>query len=296
MIESADKRYTRSELENTLGKIRVLLYHRITMDKSIKKYPSIVLQANTFRRQLELLDRWGYTALTFEDVRLHLAGELNLPNRPVIITFDGGYGDVYETAFPILQEFGMKAVVFVLGDQMMRENIWDKDSVTLSPLLNQQQILEIKAAGFEIGSHSMTHAKLTDVHERVATEEILRSRMLLEILLNVPVNSFAYPYGLVNATIKKIAKDAGYTFACADYTGPALFGRDLLEIRRIVMPDTTNWLQFWWLLQSAYLYAHWLNWRLKKLISVVCRPTIPKDNIIDALDVKKKKEHITPLQ
>src|SRR5512137_113288 len=116
------------QISNTLGKIRVLLYHHISVAKSTHKTPGMMVQADSFRRHLELLDRWGYTAITFDDVRLHLAGELNLPNRPVIITFDGGYADVYDTAFPLLQEYGMKAVVFVIGDQLIRENIWDKNS------------------------------------------------------------------------------------------------------------------------------------------------------------------------
>jgi peptidoglycan/xylan/chitin deacetylase (PgdA/CDA1 family) len=286
----------KSQVLNTLGKIRVLLYHHISKEKSIDIAPTMVVEATTFHRHLELLDRWGYTTITFEDVRLHLAGELSLPNKPVIITFDGGYVDVYDTAFPILQVFGMKAVVFVVADQLKRENIWDKDSGKVSPLLNQQQILEINSAGFEIGSHSMTHVKLTNVHERVAAEEILRSRMLLEILLNVPVNSFAYPYGSVNATIKKIAMEAGYIFACANYSGPALFGRDLFEIRRSVVPDTTNWLHLRWLLQSPHLYAHWLTWRLKQVFSASGQTTILKDKEFDNLNVEKKKEHVGPNQ
>jgi peptidoglycan/xylan/chitin deacetylase (PgdA/CDA1 family) len=296
MIESIDKKYSRLPLEDTLEKVRVLLYHNITVVKSTDKVPAMTVQADTFRRHLELLDRWGYTSITFDDVRLFLAGELNLPNKPVIITFDGGYADVYDTAFPLLQEFGMKAVVFVIGDQLIRENIWDKDSISLSLLLNQQQILEIKTAGFEIGSQSMTHAKLTLIDEKAAAEEILRSRMMLEILLNMPVNSFAYPYGLVNETIKKITKDAGYTLACADYSGPALFGRDLFEVRRIAVADTSNWLYFRWLLQPAYLYHHWLQWKLKHILSGAKQPSIPKENKFDIFEIKKKKEHMSPFQ
>jgi peptidoglycan/xylan/chitin deacetylase (PgdA/CDA1 family) len=264
-VKSINTQYAHMPHTDSLAKIRVLLYHRITRSGDGKDAPSMIISANTFRRHLQLLDQWGYTAITFADVRLTLAGELHLPNKPVIITFDDGYADVYETAFPLLQEFGMKAVVFVLGNRTIMGNIWDKDFGELSPLLNQQQILEMNNAGFEIGAHSMTHPKLTMLNEKDATEEILRSRMLLEILLNVPVNSFAYPYGLVNTTIKKITKDAGFTIACAAYSGSALFGSDLFEIRRILVPDTPNRLRFWWRLQSANLYFHWLVWKVKTL-------------------------------
>ncbi len=233
---SLDNPYDNLRLDGILERIRVLLYHRIVADHNIKNPSAMIVRASTFRKQMELLDQWGYTPITFEDVRLFLAGELNLPNKPVIITFDDGYMDVYETAFPILREFGMRAVFFVIGDRLVEENIWDKGQDTLSPLLNQQQILEMSTAGFEIGAHSMTHLKLTMIHEKVATEEILRSRILLEILLNKSVHSFSYPYGLVNDNIKNIVIDTGFTSACGAFSGPAMFGRDLFEIRRILVP------------------------------------------------------------
>lgn len=265
--------HTHIHYAECLEGIRVLLYHHIDHTDNRASTSTMSVQVNVFRKQLELLEQWGYSTITFEDVRLYLAGELNLPNKSVIITFDDGYEDVYEHAFPILREFGMKAVIFVIGDPSIKENIWDKDSGDLSPLLGQQQILEMSASGFEIGAHSMTHAKLTLIQEREATEEILRARMMLEILLNVPVSSFAYPFGLVNDTVKRIARDAGYTVGCAAYSGPAMFGQDLFEIRRILVPNSANKLRFWWQLQSVSLFAYWLNWRIKNVFSSFKKPT-----------------------
>ncbi len=221
------------------------------------------VEASSFRRQLELLESWGYTTITFEDLFLCLSGELVLPKKPVIMTFDDAYADVYDVAFPLLLEFGMKAVVFVLADRTIGTNAWDSDQGIVFPLVSDAQILEMRAAGFEIGSHTVTHPRLTLLNEKDAQEEIARSRIMLEILLNAPVRSISYPYGSVNDRMKQFAAEAGYYFGCGSWSGPALFGRDLFEVRRILVTDTRNPLKFWWQLHPAYRYYRWLAWTWK---------------------------------
>jgi peptidoglycan/xylan/chitin deacetylase (PgdA/CDA1 family) len=77
-------------------KIKVLMYHLITENYYFsRKYKNISILLDSFRSQIKFLDRWGFTAITFEDYRLYLNGELNLPQKPVIITFDDGYEDIH---------------------------------------------------------------------------------------------------------------------------------------------------------------------------------------------------------
>src|ERR1700741_3912283 len=182
-------------------KIKVLMYHRVVDTVSLSGgYPELCVHVDDFRQHLLHLERWGFTAITFNDYRLFLAGEINLPKKPVVITFDDGYEDNYEFAFPLLQEFGMRAVFFVLGDRQMKASTWDQNSsIPIGPLMTEEHILELHRSGFEIGSHSLTHPKLSHLPREKAWDEISRSRQLLEILLNAPVHTFAFPYGLVNA-------------------------------------------------------------------------------------------------
>src|SRR3990172_10485191 len=103
--------------EKTIGegnprKIKILMYHRIVDDKEANSKHWTCIHVREFRRQLESLERWGFTAITFDDYRLYLQGELNLPRKPVVLTFDDAYLDTYENAFPLLQEYGMRAVIF----------------------------------------------------------------------------------------------------------------------------------------------------------------------------------------
>src|SRR5271169_2825559 len=91
-------------------KIKVIMYHRVVNTISLSlSYPELFIHEDAFHHHLNLLEKWGFTAITFDDYRLFQSGELNLPKKPVIITFDDGYVDTFELAFPILQKFGMKA-------------------------------------------------------------------------------------------------------------------------------------------------------------------------------------------
>jgi peptidoglycan/xylan/chitin deacetylase (PgdA/CDA1 family) len=255
-------------IEGNPYKIKVLMYHRIVSTESLSySYPQLCTHTNEFRNHLSLLERLGFTAITFKDYRLFQEGALSLPKKPVIITFDDGYVDTYENAFPLLREFGMNAVVFILGDRQIKENIWDKSSgLPLAPLVDEQQILEMHDGGWEIGSHSMTHAKLPSLPRDQAWDEISRSRMLLEILLNSPVKTFAFPYGLVDNTTKKMVSDAGYTIGCATYSGPPAFDEDSFEIRRIFLPGGMDTIQFSLRLLTPYEYYAWIKWKIKHLI------------------------------
>jgi len=219
--------------------IRVLLYHRILPAGAAPGEGSKGVTADRFREHLHLLDRWGFTPITFQDYQLITDGALTAPRKPIILTFDDGYEDTYSIAVPILQEFGMKAVMFVLGGSGVVRNAWDDGlGIPSAGLMSERNILELHALGFEIGSHSLTHPRLPLLDKGDAWNEISQSRIRLEIMLNAEVRTFAYPYGLVNDTLKAMVRAAGYRFACSAWTGPQHFTGDPFEIKRIeVSPD-----------------------------------------------------------
>jgi peptidoglycan/xylan/chitin deacetylase (PgdA/CDA1 family) len=247
--------------------IRVLIYHRVRRKDESSDPTGIAVSDTTFHRQMELLDRWGYISITFDDYRLFLEGKLNLPKRCVIITFDDAYEDIYIHAYPILKKFGMKAVVFVVGDLSITSNVWDENKGGKLQLLNMQQLLELHVAGFEIGSHTLSHPNLTLLTKGKAWQEIVRSRMMLEILLNAKVRSFAYPYGLLNDALKKMVADAGYDIGCGAYTGPPFFGMDYFDVRRIKVLDTSNRVKFWIQMHPMYSIYRWMYWTAKNIFT-----------------------------
>ncbi len=183
----------------------------------------------------------------------------------------------------------MKAVVFVLGDRKIKANYWDHTlGIPEAPLMEARHIVELHQAGFEIGAHSMSHVRLTDVQEDNAWEEISRSRMMLEILLNGEVHSFSYPYGSLSAGTKRMVQSAGYRAACSVSSGPASFGKDLFELRRLTVFNKTGVGGLALRMLAPYEYYTWLRWSVKKLIQGNRRVERKFQRL---LDTKKKKQN-----
>lgn len=247
-----------------LSSMKVLVYHRIVQDERPGQFS---VCERDFIQHLELLDRWGFTAITFDELRLCLQGDLNLPRKPVIITFDDGYTDNFEFAYPALVKYGMKAVFFVQGDRLLRRSEWDeREGLPGAELMTDEQLLELHTAGCEIGSHTLTHPRLTTLGSVEAWEQISDSRMKLEILINASVRSFAYPYGLHNDEIRKLVADAGYTVACAVGSGSPKFFTDPLLIRRVAIPGTTTPLGFALRVLTPFQYFEWTKSWIKGVI------------------------------
>lgn len=214
--------------------IKSLRYHRLTDDRSVARLHPSVVHEEDFRLHLDLLDRWGYTTITFKDYSLFRQKKIHLPRKPVIITFDNGSEETYRVALPLLRETGCKAVIFAATDPSPRGNGWGNDDAYGTPM-PPECLRQLSAEGMEIGSLAVTRQPLNMLPADAARDEVRSSRVMLETLVGTPVVSFAYPFGCVNAAVKRMVEEAGYTYACAWSTGPLTFGDDLLEIRRLAV-------------------------------------------------------------
>ncbi len=238
-----------------INEIPILMYHRITDGIPPGTKHGIYVPRDQFERQLEFLKRRGFTALNFFDVRSILEGKKNIPDRPVMITFDDGYEDNYVMAFPLLKKYKMTATIFLIGNPAIRSNIWDeKTGEPGAPLLNDRQIQEMIAAGIEFGSHTMNHKKLTLCSSEEAGMEITESKKVLEQRLNTEILSFAYPYGELNQQIKQHVAAAGYMFGIATDSGRRNIWADLFKIRRMMIFPHASLFSFWKKTSGRY---HW---------------------------------------
>lgn len=244
-------------------RIKVLMYHRIVKNGEPNASFYDVSEDN-FRQQLQLLDSLDFTPITFKDYQLYLDDKLTLPKKPIILTFDDGHTDMKEVALPILREYFMKAVVFVLGDRQMRYSEWDqsKNGEKVS-LMSDKEILEMHDEGYEIGAHSMSHPILPKLTTSQLKEEIMGAKFSVESLLGEEVISFAYPYGRVNKKVESIVAESGYKFGCGVYTGPPRFGDNDYDIRRLAITYNINIFQFLLRLVTPYQYLEWLYGRLR---------------------------------
>ncbi len=227
-------------IKKRIKEIPVLMYHRVTDGRPPQTKHGIYITTTDFERQLRSLKRRNCQTITFSDLASFKRGKGELPRKPIILTFDDGYRDNYLNAFPLMKQFGMKAVIFIVGNPKIRKNIWDvHDGEPEVELMRDKEILEMSANGFEFGAHSMNHRSLTELDDEEAFREISGCKRSLEKRLRMPILSFAYPYGALNETVKNIVQTAGFEFGVATDSGPIFFVDDWFEIRRIpVFPDT----------------------------------------------------------
>lgn len=237
--------YRRVVLENNLRRFHelpVLMYHRVTeREVTGSKYNVYITKAN-LEKHLQFLRVRGFQTITFED----LCGR-RLPEKPVILTFDDGYRDNYEYLLPLLQKYGMKAVVYILGNRKHRNNYWDTPKGEVeAPLMNDVQVQVMARSGHvEFGSHAMDHVRLTDLSPAKARQQIVQSRKVLGELVGKPILSLAYPYGVHNEEVKKMTREAGYDFGISVGGRFTRFGEDLFEIRRVHMFPRSSVLDLW---------------------------------------------------
>lgn len=255
-------RHVISPYPGKMANIKVFMYHQLSDDWDMCERNWLCLHVNIFRDHLKLLEQLGYTTITFEDYHLAAQGKLTLPRKPIILTFDDGYENVYKLAMPNLKEYGMKAVAFVLGERNLSCNIWDADKGYDSfRLLTGEQIREMADSVFEIGAHSMNHKNLVDLDNDARLKEIYESKKDLEMLIGRPVTAFSYPYGAVNDNIKEVVRKAGYDYACSVSTGSPAFGFDVFEIPRITVFNSTGYFQM--AVKLATPYEYWVVLRRK---------------------------------
>jgi peptidoglycan/xylan/chitin deacetylase (PgdA/CDA1 family) len=177
--------------------VPIILYHRIDISPINSQY---YVPPKKFEEEIKLLHDWEYTTITTEMLIKAITAGNDLPPRPIIITFDDGHLDNYTSAFPIMKKYGFTGVLYIVGNYMSTDGYMDAD-----------QIKEMAAAGWEIGSHSMNHRDLTllDDPER-ERYEIVESKEKLEAELGVPVKTFAYPFGISNEGVIDYVHFAGY--------------------------------------------------------------------------------------
>jgi len=247
-----------------ISNIKILMYHRVFLEKPEKYDHWHYVTVAEFKKQIKLIDKMGFTPITFTDYQLYLEDKLTLPAKPIILTFDDGYLDTFENAIPVLSEMGMKAVIFVMGNRSLGRAFWDeKGEGDVCPLMSDEQIRIANDMEFEIGSHSLNHDKLSTLPEHEAVYSINKSKKEIEEILDEPIKTFAYPYGIHNKKIEEIVANSGFSFACGVYTGSPKFGETTFDFRRIAINQHTGTVSFLVKLLTPFQYAEWIYHLIK---------------------------------
>ncbi len=209
------------EIQNVLGlmagpsifdkqiRVPVFLYHYVEYVKDDPGRQKLTTPPHILTAQIETLKNAGYTFITPDDLMNDLNGNIILPEKIIIFTFDDGYMDFYTNVFPILKRENVKAIEYIVPDFLDRPNYmftFQVKELAKSPLV-------------EIGAHTMNHAWLKGIPKEAAKHEISESRKALQDMVALPVNSFAYPYGALDQQAINIVREAGFTNAVSTIPG-----------------------------------------------------------------------------
>ncbi len=208
-------------LKNYSQHIPILMYHKVP-EEDLQTQHRIFVTKAAFKTHLQFFKERGFTTLNFKDLEEFRSGKKDFqqfPKKPLILTFDDGYVDNLTNAAPLLKEFGMKAVIFLLADHTLEANSWDNDGKEpMQPLMSLEQKKRLLDFSYEIGSHGFRHRKITEMNETEARAELEGSKKTLEQDFG-NVGAFAFTYGITNPRAAELAEEAGYDFAVNTDTG-----------------------------------------------------------------------------
>lgn len=224
----------RADLASELrtDKIPVLCYHRIARDgpEGLADYR---VAPEDFEAQMRLLRRYGYHAITSRKLAGHIAAGRPLRGRPVLITFDDGYQDFADEAWPILKRNDFSAEVFVVTGKVGASSDWDAEYGPVAPLMDWPTIQALHAEGCVFGSHLASHRSADGMTPAELLREAAGSKAMLEARLGETIETVAAPFGIYDDRLSYILELCGYKVAyTTDEARASVFG-DAMSLPRI---------------------------------------------------------------
>ena len=201
---------------------RILMYHMVSPPRPGGRFNKLRVHPSAFERQLSWLAANGWRFIFLSE----LDAEQTRAKKTVAITFDDGYRDNLLAAHPLLQKHGAKATLLLVEDRFDRDWSAAKNphhadgELGREPKLADSDIRAMLASGtWELGAHTATHPLLPSLDATGRTREIGGARAALEQRFGVPVESFAYPFGIFGEADRKAVAAAGYRWAVTTNEG-----------------------------------------------------------------------------
>ncbi len=219
-----------------LGRSRavVLYYHRIGQTDVL------TTEGEEFSRQLRYF-KSNYECISLAELCQRLREGRAFRRRSLVITFDDGYRDNFTEAAPLLKEIGLTATFFVSTGFIETErdfphDLRDQNAVGRFPKLRWDDLRQMEAEGFEIGSHTVNHTCLGKANGVIIEQEVYDSLAALNRELGASARAFSFPWGKpedITAQAIDCVRGAGYYAAVSAYGGANTRGAEVFGIRRI---------------------------------------------------------------
>jgi len=252
-------------------RIPILMYHSISNEVEKVRHPYFKTSTSprVFAEHMKFLQENHYVVISLAEAvdiitrkpqpvtRNH---SLNTRN-PVVLTFDDGFADFNTEAFPILQEYGFCATVFLPTGFISEKRGTFKGIKCLS----WEEVQNLAASGVQFGSHTITHRKMRELSWDQIDREIKESKKSIEDRIGTSAASFSYPYAFpeeeqgFKTRLRISLVETGYTNGVTTIIGTATEDDDRLFLRRIPVNSDDDTNLFRAKLAGSYDWVHGLQ-------------------------------------
>lgn len=208
-------------------RIPVIMYHEIVSERN-RDTVWFDCTVKEFKDQLQKIALGGYTPISLERLYEHFTVGAELPDKPIVLTFDDNYQGFYDLAYPLLKESKYPAAMFVhtgfVGrlDGAHPKMTWETlKQLSYDPLIT-------------IAGHTISHPNLVGMTTDAQTKEMAESKEALESKLGIKVEFLAYPEGKYDDTSLDVAKETGYKMAFTIHNGPAEMSPNIYTVNRYI--------------------------------------------------------------
>jgi peptidoglycan/xylan/chitin deacetylase (PgdA/CDA1 family) len=223
------------------------MYHQVGEFPSPRSHRSTFCHVARFRAQMAYLHRLRYRVLSLPEALEVLSARRSLPRRAVVLTFDDGYQNFREHAFPVLQRYGFPATVFLVSGLLGQNARWlERDGRFGSPLMDGPTIRDLQSRNVHFGAHGVNHCRMSRLEPERMRAEVGDSKKALEDLLGQPVHHFCYPYGDFDRRVQQAVREAGFQAGLTCVRGAASAADDPYELPRKGISYGDNLIGYAW--------------------------------------------------
>lgn len=198
------------------AKLPILMYHSISSGNSLR------VPKKEFEAHMKWLHVNGYQTLTPKEAYLMLTQDKKPSEKCVLITFDDGYTDNYQDAYPVLKKYGMKATIFMIGKSIGHRHH-----------LTEKQMKEMAQHGISIESHTIDHVELNGLTPQQQQSEMADSKKLFDHMFHQQTTIISYPVGRYNEETLKAAEKTGYQMGVTTEPGAASRDQGMYALHRV---------------------------------------------------------------
>lgn len=229
------------------ARVPILTYHKIAPITKGTIYPGTFVPPSLFEKHLRLLKRRGFSSVTCSNL---FDSALD---KPILLTFDDGFQDFADNAWPMLQKYGFGGLVFLVLNHLGGQNDWDiAVGDKPAPLMNLETIRELAKQGAQFGSHTLSHPRLANLSDAEQRTELVAALPQLPTP-HPQLPTICYPYGSYNETTLSLCREAGYNYGFSTDKGLNDANTDPMRLKRIAIRHDTS--------VPALIYKLWRGFR-----------------------------------